>query len=66
MREIPGTSSNAIISTVENFSRIFIEILQSTKNFAHFERKDQLHSLDIFEFIDPDKCGYFNAPKPLF
>ena len=41
--------------------QIFIAILQSTQNFVHFERKHHLHSLDILEFIVPEKCGYFNG-----
>ena len=33
----------------------------STQNFAHFEKKDQLHSLNIWEVIESEKCGYLNA-----
>ena len=47
-------------------SSIFIAFLESTQNFAHFERKDHLDSLNISEVIDPDKCGYFSAGKLLF
>ena len=42
------------------FSLIFFAFLKSTQNFAHFENKDKLHSLNISEVIIPDKCGYFN------
>ena len=35
------------------FFAIFIVFLESTQNFAHFERKDHLHSLNISEVIDP-------------
>ena len=48
------------------FSRIFLRFLQCTQNFAHFYKKDQLHSLNISEFIDPDKYGYFSPRKLLF
>ena len=48
------------------FSGIFIAFLESTQIFAQFEKKDQLHSLNISEVIDPYKCGYFNARKLLF
>ena len=44
-----------------NFSVIFITILQSTQNFGRFERKGQLDRFNILEYIDPEKCGYFNA-----
>ena len=50
----------------KKFSRIFIGILESIQNFAHFEKKDQLHSFNISKVIDQKKCGYFNAQKPLF
>ena len=42
------------------FSRIFIAFFQSTQNFAHFEKEDQLDSLNIWEVIDSKKCGYLN------
>ena len=32
----------------------------------HFETKDQLHSLNILQVIDSEKCGYLNARKLLF
>ena len=48
------------------FSRISITFLESTRNFSHFEKKDQLYSLNILEVIDPKKCGYFNDGKLLF
>ena len=46
--------------------QIFIAILQSTTKFLHFEEKDQLHSLNISKVVDPEKCRYLNAWKPLF
>ena len=49
----------------KTFSLIFIAFLESTQNFAHFEKKDPRHTLNIFEVIDPDKCGSFNAGKLL-
>ena len=48
------------------FSAINIAFLESTQNFPYFEKRDQLHSLNIMQVIDPEKCGYFNAPKLLF
>ena len=50
----------------EIFSRIFIGILEPTQKCGRFERKDQLHSLNILEIIEPEKCGYFSARKDLF
>ena len=51
---------------LKKFSKIFMAILESTQNFAHFETKDQLYRLNILEFITPKKCGYFNGRKLLF
>ena len=48
------------------FSRNFISLSESTQSFAHFEKKDQLHSLNILEVFDTNKCGYFNVRKLLF
>ena len=48
------------------FSGIFIEFLESTQNFAHFQRNDQLYPLNISEVIENDKCGCFNARKLFF
>ena len=50
----------------KKFSQILIAILLSTQNFLHFEKTDQLHSVNILEFIEPGKCGYFNGRKLLF
>ena len=36
-------------------------ILESTQNFAHFEKKDQDNSLNILEVTESEKCGYLNA-----
>ena len=48
------------------FSQIFINFSESKKDFANFEKKDQLYSLNISEVIHPQKCGYFNARNLLF
>ena len=40
--------------------------MESTQKFHEFGKKDQLHSLSIFEVIDPEKCGYFNTRNLLF
>ena len=64
--EITAARSNAIIWKMVKFSAIFIPYLESTKIFSHFEKKYQLHSLNILEVIDPQNCGYFNTPKFLF
>ena len=39
------------------FSLVSIALLESTQNFAHFENKDQLQTLNISEVVDPDKCA---------
>ena len=48
------------------FSAMFIACLESTQNFAHFDKKDQLPRLHISEVIDPEKCHYFNARQLQF
>ena len=50
----------------QTFSRIFIPFFESTQSFVHFEEKDQLHTLNIWEAIESEKCGYLNAWKLLF
>ena len=45
---------------------VFIPILKSAWNFVYFKEEDQLHSLNISEVIDSDKCSYLNAKKQLF
>ena len=56
-----------LLSTEEKkFSWIFIAILESKQNFGDFERKDKVHSLNILQFIDPDKYSYLNARKLVF
>ena len=51
---------------VKIVSQIFFAFLKSTENFAYFQEKDQLHSLNILEVIDSERCGYLNARKLLF
>ena len=50
----------------KTFSQNFIAFFESEQNFGNFEIKDQLHSINISEFIDHEKCSYFNAQKLLF
>ena len=50
----------------ETFSEIFIIFFESSQNFAHFEKKDQGHSLNIYEIIESEKCVHLNAWKLLF
>ena len=50
----------------EILSPIFILFLISTQNFAHFEKKDHLPRLNIWQVIESKQCGYFNARKLLF
>ena len=48
------------------FFSIFIPFSQSTDNYEHFEKKDKLHSLNILEVINSEKCGCLNTLKLLF
>ena len=47
MGEIIAIGSNATIAKTEEFSSFFIAFSESTQNFAYFQKKDQLHSLNI-------------------
>ena len=66
MGEITTIGLKGIISKTENIFLVFIAFLKSTQNFSNFEKKDQLHSRNVLEVLDPDKCGYFNVTKLLF
>ena len=46
--------------------QIFNEFSQSTQNLVHFEKKDQVYSLNISKVIDSEKCGYLNVQKLQF
>ena len=50
----------------KRFSENFIAFLKSAQYFGHFERKDLLHSINILEIIDHEKCSYFNVRNLLF
>ena len=39
----------------ERFSEFFFAVLKSTLNFEHFPKKEQPHSLFIFEITDAEK-----------
>ena len=50
----------------KRFSENVIAFFELTQNSEHFGQKNELRSLNISEFIDPEKCSYFNALKVLF
>ena len=45
----------------ETFSAIFIQFLNSTQNLVDFQKKDQVHSWNIWEVIAPKKCFHLIA-----
>ena len=49
----------------KTFYPIFIVFFKSTWNFEPFEKKDELHSLDISEVIDCEKSSFLNGGKLL-
>ena len=49
----------------KTFSAIFIAFFKSTSNFEHFEKEDELHSLNISEVIDTKECGFLSTGKLL-
>ena len=50
----------------ETFSGIFIQLLDSTQNFADFQKKGEVHRLIICEVIESQNCVDVNARKLLF
>ena len=50
----------------KTFSGIFIQFSNSTRNFAHVQNKDEVHSFKIWEVIEPEKCVDLNALRLLF
>ena len=47
------------------FSGNFVAFLKSTSIFEHFEKKDELHSLNIPEVLDTEECDFLNPQKLL-
>ena len=66
LRKLPQHVKTPLSQKGETYFRIFIAFLQSIQSFPHFEKKRQLYSLNSWEVIDSEKCGYFNARKLLF
>ena len=54
LREISETCSSAIISKTENIFGNFYCIFAFYENFLHFEKKDQVHGLNVLEVIDSE------------
>ena len=66
-RYLKETCSSAIIWKTENiFFEIFLAFSESSQKFVHFEKKDQLDSLNLSEIIDSEKCVYLNAQSSGF
>ena len=65
--ELPQQVQTLLSQKRKTFSEIFIAFLECTQNLAHFQKKkDQLHSLNISEVVNPDKCDYLKFRKFLF
>ena len=45
----------------KTFSLYFVAFLETTRNFYHFRKKIEHHSLSISEIIHSKKRGYLNA-----
>ena len=65
-KKFPQQAQTLVSLKRGTYSAIFIAFLTYTYNFAPFENEGQLHSFNILEVIDRDKCGYFNARNLLF
>ena len=48
---------------LKTLSRFFIDFLESTLNFAYFEKKDQSQSLSITEIVNCETGSYLNVQK---
>ena len=57
-RNFPKQVQTPLSQNPQGFSQIFITFLQSTQNFPHFEKKDELHNLNIWEVFESEKCGF--------
>ena len=64
--KLPQHVKTPLSQKEKTFFRIFIAFLQSPQNFAHFEKKAQLYSLNSWEVIDSKKCRSLNAQNLLF
>ena len=65
-KNIRNKFKNNCLQNQNYFLKIFIAFFKSACNFAHFEKRAQLHSLNISEFIDSEEHGYLNAGKLVF
>ena len=66
MKKIRQQSQRLLCQKEKTFSGNFIAFLKSPQDFALFEKKHQLHTLNISEVSYSEKCGYFDARKLLF
>ena len=48
------------------FYQFFIAFLKSTPNFAHVEKKDQVHSSAMSDIRDSERYSYLNTLKAMF
>ena len=49
----------------KRFLKFSLGFCSPKKSSTFSKKKDQLHSLNISEVIDSEKCGYLNAEKLL-
>ena len=61
--KFPQHVKTPLSQKAKRFYPIFIAFLESTKNFACFEEKFQLYSLNSWEVIGSQRCGCFECPK---
>ena len=65
-REIfPQLVRTQLVQKPKTFYQIFMAFFQATSNLEHFGKKDELHTLNLSEFIDTEACGFLNAQKLL-
>ena len=65
-RNYTNRFKRSYLKIIEHFLQ-FLSHFSNVKNiFLILKKKDQLHSLNISEVIDLDKCGYFNARELAF
>ena len=65
LEKLPQQVQSLLSQKRKAFWQNFIAFFQYTQNSQHFEKEDQLHSLNILEVIDHEISGYFNSGMPL-
>ena len=61
MKNLPQQFQTPLSPKQKTFSEFFNAFLKYAWNLEHFQKKDEYHSLIIFEIIDAERRGYLNV-----